>query len=131
MSYDNICVNLYQNSYGEICAFVSYEEDGILHDKLIEGIEKFAKTSEAMFDYISDGFSGFSDYDCLQFQGKGIVCVCDEREEEGYRLIVHFEFNGVSTDYYFERMNEFAKRVFADMKKITDQKANEFGITQF
>lgn len=132
MCRDNICVNLYQNTYGEICAFVSYDEGGKSHNKLVENIERFAKTSDAMFEYLSDGFSGFPDYDCLKYQGKDVDSVWIEREEEdGYRLIVHFEFKGISTDYYFNHMNESAKTLFLDMKKITDRKETEFEETPY
>lgn len=130
MCRENVCVNLYQNTYGEICAFVSYDEGGKSHNKLVENIERFAKTSDAMFEYLSDGFSGFPDYDYLRFEEKDIDSVLVEREEDGYELIVHFEFNGISTDYYFERMSESFKSLFLDMKKITDQKEAEFeGVT--
>ena len=127
MSRNNICVNLFQNKRGEICAFASYDEDGKAHGKLIENIEKFAKTPDAMFDYLLDGFSGFSDYDSFKFDGEDIDSVLVEREEdEGYELIVHFEFNGISTDYYFDKMNDWAQSLFRDMKNITDQKELEF-----
>ncbi len=80
-----------------------------------------------MFDYLLDGFSGFSDYDYFKFDGKDIDSVLIEREEdEGYELIVHFEFNGISTDYYFNKMNDWSQSLFRDMKKITDQKELEF-----
>lgn len=79
-----------------------------------------------MFEYLLDGFSGYPDYECLKFEGNDIDFVLIERKEEEYELIVHFEFNGISTDYYFDRMNETAKTLFLGMKKITDKKEDEF-----
>lgn len=123
MSKTNIVVNLYQNAHGEICAFVSYNENEKSCDKLVENIEKFALTADIMVGYLIDGFSGFSDYDFLHSNGKSIDTVLIERtEDEGYKHILHFESDGTYTDYYFENMNDSSKALFENVKKITDKK---------
>lgn len=127
MSNENVCVNLYQNSYGEIYAFVSYTKDGIFCNKLIENVERFAVTPESMFEYLVDGFSDFSDYICQKHEEKSINDILIEMTEDGgYKLIVHFEFNGISTDYFFENMHKSVFDLFRGMKNITDKKASEF-----
>ena len=123
MSKINIVVNLYQNIHGEICAFVSYDEDEQSCDKLVENIEKFALTSDVMLEYLLDGFGDFSDYDSLQFNGKSIDTVLIEwTEDENYELIVHFEPEYMCADYFFEHMDDFAKTLFQNVKMITDKK---------
>ena len=93
----------------------------------MENIEKFALTSDVMFEYLLDGFGDFSDYDCLHFNGKNIDTVLIERtEDEGYKHILHFESGGTYTDYYFENMNEFSRTLFENMKRITDKKQVEY-----
>ena len=61
----NICVNIYQNTYGEICAYSSYYEENEKHQKLVENIERFAKSTDCLLEYILDGFGDFSDFNCL------------------------------------------------------------------
>ena len=128
MNYqNNICVNLFQNHFGEICAEIKYNNCEKKCNKLIENIECFAKTSELMRNYLLNGFSDFADYDAIDHDGKDISTTLIEMTEDGnYKLIVHFEFEGISTDYYFENMNDATIALFEPIKIITDRKAEEY-----
>ena len=57
---ENICVNLFQNHHGEICAEVRYNYETKEYNKLIKNIEGFAKTPELLFEYLLNGFSNFA-----------------------------------------------------------------------
>lgn len=123
----NICVNIYQNTYGEICAYSSYYEENEKHQKFVENIERFAKSTDCLLEYILDGFGDFSDFNCQNCDYKDIEFVLAEKvENHNYNLIVHFEVEGFCVDYYFDNMNEYAKDLFVPMKAITDEKANEY-----
>ena len=131
MSLKDVCVNVYQNTRGEIFALVDYTQEGETHQKLIENVECFAKTADAMLEYITDGFSGFFDYDSAQYAEKNIESVWIERvEEEEYELIAHIESNGKSAEFYaefyFEYMTESAKSLFSEMNKIIDSEATSY-----
>ncbi len=123
----NICVGFYQNTYGEICAYSSYDEENEKHQKLVENIERFAKSTNCLLEYILDGFGDFSDFNQQNYGYQSIGLVMEERTEDlGYNLIVHFEVEGFCVDYYFDNMNEYAKELFVPMKAITDEKAKEY-----
>ena len=123
----NICVNLYQNHFGEICSEVKYNSSEKERNKLIENIERFAKTSERMLEYLLNGFSDFADYDAIDHGGKDMgTKLIEMTEDDGYKLIVHFEAGGISVDYYFENMNANAIDLFKPIKDITDKKAEEY-----
>ena len=125
--HKNICVNLFQNHFGEICAEVRYNNGEKECNKLIENIDRFAKTPEQLFEYLLNGFADFADYNSIDYAGKDIgTTLMEMTEDDGYKLIVHFEFNGISVDYYFENMNTKAIDLIKPIKIITDKKAEEY-----
>ena len=124
---ENVCVNLFQNHWGEIRAEVSYSNGKKEGNKLIENVECFAKTPERLFEHLLGGFVGFADYDPTDYEGKDIgTTLIEMTEDDGYELILHFEFNGFSTDYYFENMNATAVNLIKSVKNIMDKKSEEY-----
>lgn len=118
---NDMCINLFQNNFGEICAEVI--GDGHRR-KLVKNIERFAKTSDILFGYILEGFRGFPDFDPQKYDGRDIESVLVELTEDcGYNLIIHlefYEFGGIGADYYFENMTEATTMLTASIKNYTD-----------